>query len=241
MGDFIPWGVSVSLHSLQYMQEMQNRQEQQVLLLTAEQVSRLLHIDASTVYRMAGDGRLAAVKVGRQWRFPADRISRLLDLDGGVDGASSPAELPVVDTDRAQPVIDVAADLLGVMMVVTDMQGRPLTEVANPCPWFTDRANEPDLVQRCAAEWRALADDLDFDPRFQIGALGFECARAFVRDGSQLVGMVLAGGVAPEAGQPGPAHHDLYTLDLGQRQHVLATLPKVAATLSRVAHAATSA
>jgi excisionase family DNA binding protein len=237
----MPWGVSGTLHSLQDMQEMQDRQEQQVVLLTAEQVSRLLHIDASTVYRMAGDGRLAAVKVGRQWRFPADRISRLLDLDDGIDGATNLTELTAIDADRAQPVIDVAADLLGVMMVVTDMQGRPLTEVANPCPWFTDRASEPDVVQRCAAEWQALADDLDFDPRFQVGALGFECARAFVRDGSQLVGMVLAGGVAPDAGQPAPARNDLYTLDPGQRQHVLATLPKVAATLSRVAQAATTA
>jgi len=223
------------------MQSMQNRQEQQVTLLTAEQVSQLLHIDASTVYRMAGDGRLAAVKVGRQWRFPADRISRLLDLDGGIDSAAHSTELAAIDADRAQPVIDVAADLLGVMMVVTDMQGRPLTAVANPCPWFTDHASDPDMVQRCAAEWHALADDLDFDPRFQIGALGFECARAFVRDGSQLVGMVLAGGVAPDGERAGPANSDLYTLEPDQRQHVLATLPKVAATLSRVAHAATTA
>jgi len=221
------------------MQSMQDRQEQQVSLLTAEHVSRLLHIDASTVYRMAGDGRLPAVKVGRQWRFPADRIARLLDLD-----AAEPALLRTstplaseLDSHRAQPVIDVAADLLGVMMVVTDMQGRPITEVANPCAWFAQRGSDPDVVQRCAAEWHALADDLDFDPRFRPGSLGFECARAFVREGSQLVGMVLAGGVAPEES----TRDDLFTLDPTQRQHVLATLPKVAATLSRVAHAAPTA
>jgi excisionase family DNA binding protein len=213
---------------MQRMQDRQERQEQQVNLLTADHVSRLLHVDASTVYRMAGDGRLPAVKVGRQWRFPADRIARLLDLDAGV---------PDLDSRQAQPVIDVAADLLGVMMVVTDMQGRPITEVANPCPWFAERGSDPDVVQRCAEEWHALADDLDFDPRFRPGSFGFECARAFVREGSQLVGMVLAGGVAPEES----ARDDLYSLDPTQRQHVLVTLPKVAATLSRVAHTAPTA
>ncbi|MCU0263881.1 MAG: helix-turn-helix domain-containing protein, partial [Candidatus Nanopelagicales bacterium] len=48
-------------------------------LLTALEVQELLHIDRSTVYRMAEDGRLPAIRVGRSWRFPADRIEALLD------------------------------------------------------------------------------------------------------------------------------------------------------------------
>lgn len=47
-------------------------------MLTAQQVQDLLDIDASTVYRMAGDGRLPAVRIGRQWRFPAEAIEKLL-------------------------------------------------------------------------------------------------------------------------------------------------------------------
>jgi excisionase family DNA binding protein len=47
-------------------------------MLTAQQVQDLLDVDASTVYRMAGDGRLPAVRIGRQWRFPAEAIERLL-------------------------------------------------------------------------------------------------------------------------------------------------------------------
>ncbi|MFZ0325392.1 MAG: helix-turn-helix domain-containing protein [Actinomycetes bacterium] len=214
------------------MQEMQDRHAGRELL-TADAVAQLFHVDASTVYRMAGDGRLPAVKVGRQWRFPADRIARLLEVD---EARSSSTVAPVppsatLDADRAQPVVDVAAELLGVMMVVTDMHGQPLTSVANPCPWFGERAEDPDLVRRCVAEWHSLAEDLEFEPRFRAGSLGFECARAFVRDGAQLVGMVLAGGVAPDD-QPADG---LYALDPQHRQHVLATLPKVAATLSRVA------
>ena len=43
-------------------------------MLTAKEIQSLLDVDRSTVYRMAEDGRLPAIKVGRQWRFPAQKI-----------------------------------------------------------------------------------------------------------------------------------------------------------------------
>lgn len=201
-------------------------------LLTAQQVQQMLEVDRSTIYRMAEDGRLPAIKVGRQWRFPAESIAELLTPEGG-----RPVALPGVGDDPddvlvagARTVVAVSADLLGVMMVVTDMDGRQLTSVANPCEWFADRVDDPETVAACTAEWQLMADDLDFEPRFRTGALGFQCARALVRSGSSLVAMVLAGGIAPEgSGTPG-----LYHLDDAERARVLASLPKVAAALSRV-------
>jgi excisionase family DNA binding protein len=188
-------------------------------------VQDLLKVDASTIYRMAADGRLRAVKVGRQWRFPADAVDALL----GAGGAPSPA--PRSPDPTVQAVLDVSAALLGVMMVATDMSGRPITRVANPCPWFEDRAGDESTVLACTSEWRTLADDLDFTPRFRAGALGFECARTFVRRGSELVGMVLAGGVAVP-GEPGDGLHHL---DDAQRRAVLEALPTISAVLSRAA------
>ncbi|MEZ5117892.1 MAG: helix-turn-helix domain-containing protein [Candidatus Nanopelagicales bacterium] len=241
------------------MQERQSPEVGTARLLTSQQVQDLLGVDASTVYRMAADGRLPAVKIGRQWRFRADRISALLDGDTGpiptvpgpdaaphsaIPGPSptpgrgpAPAAVgaptqPRLRTEIAQPVVDAAADLLGVMMVVTDMAGRPVTHVANPCPRFAEHAADPDVITACAEEWRELAEDLDFEPRFAAGHLGFECARAFVRSGSELVGMVLVGGIAPE---PELAGDDLYHLTSDRRTEVLASLRKVAVTLSRVA------
>ena len=35
-------------------------------LLTTQQLQELIRVDRSTIYRMAEDGRLPAVKVGRQ-------------------------------------------------------------------------------------------------------------------------------------------------------------------------------
>lgn len=195
-------------------------------LLTAKQVQDRLHVDATTIYRMAADGRLPAVKVGRQWRFPSDGVEEML-----ASGGHTSAPRSALDPAPVQAVLDVAAPMLGVMMVVTDMTGQPISSVANPCPWFADRADDPDTLAACTAEWRAMADDLDFSARFQRAELGFECARVFIRSGAELVGMVLAGGVAPEGEQGG----GLYELDPRQRDAVLAALPRVSAALSTAA------
>jgi excisionase family DNA binding protein len=319
-------------HSLHVMQHMQPSPPGSRPLLTALEVQQLLHIDRSTVYRMAEDGRLPAIRVGRSWRFPADRIEAMLaaatppnpavegpagpataapapvapaavasataapgpaapgpvapaapataapgpavpgpavpgPADPGtvpparvasapppgmihagsaakglpnphgswVGGAGSPidrasAAEPALDLGAAGAAVEVAADLLGVMMVVTDMSGRPLTGVVNPCPWFAEHGTDRDVLDQCVAEWRDLADHPDLSPRFQPGALGFECARAFIREGTTLVGMVLAGGVSPST-DPG-THPDLYHLDGDQRDRVLAALPRIAAAIA---------
>jgi hypothetical protein len=110
------------------------------------------------------------------------------------------------------------------------MDGRPITDVVNPCPWFAERSDDTELVDACVSEWQQLADDPDLEPRFAPGVLGFECARAFVRSGTSLVAMVLVGGVAPAGSATPGLHH----LDDDGRRRVLASLPKVAAALSRV-------
>lgn len=204
-------------------------------LLTATQVGRLLDVDTSTVYRMAGDGRLPAVRVGRQWRFPAERIAQMLET--GVPGTAAvppPAtnghRPATVAPDLLATVLELVAESLGVMMVVTDMHGRPLTRVANPCRWFADHGQEPEVVAECVEEWRDMARELDLVPRFRMGRHGFLCARTFVRQGTELVWMVLAGGIAPD-GDDRPAD-GLFHLDDESQDHVLAMLPRVAASLA---------
>ena len=195
-------------------------------LLTARQVQTMFGVDRSTVYRMAEDGRLPALKIGRQWRFRPEEIERLLVASPGAAMLNgTPPALPA----SAAAVVEIAADLLGVMMVATDMHGRPLTGVANPSRWFAARADDPASLADCVVEWKMLADKPDFEPQFHTGQLGFQCARAYIRSGTSLVGMVLAGGVAP----PGNDSDELYHLDAIQRGRVLTALPKVAAALSR--------
>lgn len=205
------------------MQEMQTRQR----LLTAHQLQRLLHVDASTIYRMAADGRLPAIKVGRQWRFPADEIESRF---GTIPTLAAPTAAPAPDAEVLQGVIDFAASTLGVMMVVTDMNGHPKTEVANPCRRFAENAADPEFVAECAAEWAGMADDPDLLPRFVTGSTGFACARSFMRSGNQLTGMVLAGGLACDDDTAA----DLHQLTREERRKVLAALPRLAALLSRM-------
>jgi excisionase family DNA binding protein len=43
-----------------------------MIYLTTRQVQNILQVDRITIYRMLQDGRLKGVKIGQQWRFPAE-------------------------------------------------------------------------------------------------------------------------------------------------------------------------
>lgn len=198
------------------MQAVQETQERATSLpgglLSAEEVGRRLGVDVSTVYRMAGDGRLNAIKVGRQWRFPVESMP--------VMGSDSP-----IDTGTAEAVAAVAADLLGVMVVITDLDGRAMTQVHNSCERYLQASS--DAAEACVQEWRDLAGRSDFVPRFHRSGLDFECAAAFIRLGDRLVGLVIAGGIAP-LDEPAP---DVHVLTKVQRSLVLESLPRIAAAV----------
>ena len=51
-------------------------------LLTTSQVQDKLRVDRTTIYRMVEDGRLPAIRVGKQWRFQEDAIERWLHARG---------------------------------------------------------------------------------------------------------------------------------------------------------------
>ena len=184
-------------------------------LLTTKEVQDLFKVDKSTIYRMAEDGRIPAVKVGRQWRFPSDQLDSLL---GGAahQQPAPPLSAPptgeldlesVLPADTAQSVADLAADIFGIMAVVTDMEGNALSEVANPCGFFDTVFSGEYTADRCADSWRRLGEEIDLEPRFLPSHLGFLCARSFIRQGHTLVGMVIVGGVAPHTWPP--ADHDI--------------------------------
>jgi hypothetical protein len=161
--------------------------------------------------------------VGKQWRFPAEDIYRVISAQPPVLNTSP------LDPDVASAIAELAGELLGVMVVVTDMDGHPITPIANPCGWMMEHLGDPTVLNTCIAEWQDMADDHTFEPHFHTGQFGFECARAFVRSGRELVAMVLVGGIAANQ-EPG-----FYNLDPQARAHVLSALPKVAAALSKTA------
>lgn len=182
--------------------------------LTTQDVQELLHVDKSTVYRMAEDGRLPGVKVGRQWRFPADRIADRLGIDAG-EGTlkrgtvETPTAPPVhltdlLDIDAIETIAELLADLYGVMAVVTDMDGNPLTPVVNPCDFYSVIAEQPASAELCVTEWRSFAKRTEMTPRFTPSHLGFLCTRTFARVEHRPVGMLLIGGITPPEWPPPP-------------------------------------
>lgn len=175
-------------------------------LLTTRQVQDLLQVDRTTIYRMVESGRLPALRVGKQWRFARDAVADRL----GVRLASeTPARGEAPDLPRsnglqayfplecAQLTQDAFAEMLGVMMVVTDMEGKPITRPSNPPGFFLALTVSDPLLTACRSAWQQLAADLVLRPRLAPGDTGLLCARGLIRVGSELQGMVLIGGIAP--------------------------------------------
>lgn len=176
-------------------------------MLTAKELQDLLQVDRSTIYRMAEAGRLPAIKVGKQWRFPAEQVNSWLQKGSTTSEMTratvsqpngQPDELPaLLPLECVQLIQDSFADLLGVMLVVTDMSGKPISRPSNPCGLFQAISQVPYALQRCIQSWNKLADTIDLEPRFSQSHLMLQCTRALIRDGAQLKGMVVAGCVAP--------------------------------------------
>ncbi len=231
--------------------------------LTSQEMQELINVDRSTVYRMAEDGRLPGVKIGRQWRFPADRVAEQLGL--GTQQATRP--VPVADNahaglgallrpEVAQSVAELMGDLFGVMAVITDMDGQPLTAVANPCGYYAAIANQPGAVEACLSQWRLFAEEPHVAPRWVRTHIGFLCARTFVWVDLRPVGMIVVGGVTPPVWPPpqerveaiadevGVPHRALldtveqtWTVGIDQQRRILRLLPQMGDLVSHLASA----
>ncbi len=189
-------------------------------LLTTKQVQALLLVDRTTIYRMVEGGQLPAMRVGKQWRFARTDVEHWLQHgrygalpavqaearatqapgDGQVQEGDLAQVLPV---DCAQAVQDTFADMLGVTMVITDMQGNPVTRISNPCGFFTALMDgNPEGLQHCIHTWQQMAGHVALEPRFTLSEMGLLCARGLIRAGAELKGMVVVGGIAPDAWPP---------------------------------------
>jgi len=232
-------------------------------LLTTKDVQALIKVDKSTIYRMAEAGRIPAIKVGRQWRFPEDQLMEWLGerrapvQEAGAPGPSDPAAglEGLLPPKTMQALADLLGDMLGAMVVMTDMDGRPLTEIANPCGLFKAIQDVPGTLDKCIGGWKEFGEDVDLTPRFIPSHIGFLCSRGFVRVGSELKGMVIVGGIAPGEWPPPrdeiekvaaelgmtvdeiEAHIDeVYYLDEAHKNWIVSLLPSVGTLISHLAN-----
>jgi excisionase family DNA binding protein len=179
-------------------------------MLTAKDIQDLLQVDRSTIYRMVETGRLPAIKVGKQWRFPGDQVESWLKTQAVSPPLPTQASVAASSNDLAsllplecvQLIQDTYADALGVMLVVTDMEGKPVTQVSHACGLFEAISQVPEALQKCLASWRNLAVTIELEPKFRSSHLGLLCARGLIRMGATLQGMVVVGGIAPDDWPP---------------------------------------
>ena len=189
-------------------------------MLTAKDIQVLLQVDRSTVYRMAENQRIPAVKVGRQWRFPKDRVESWLQsqsIGSGVISAQPVARhlsqtLPVACVQMIQ---DVFSNVLGVFMVVTDMQGKPATEPSGTPGLLRLALGSSEGTAHLAQGWAGMGVGAYLEPRYETGPLGLLYTRGLIRAGTDLTGMVIVGGIAPENWPPVAAEIERLACVLG--------------------------
>lgn len=229
--------------------------------LTTRQLQEILHVDRTTIYRMADDGRIPAIKVGNQWRFSQRSIEGWLKTQSSVtvaadsvsahaNGLSLEKLLPV---DCVQRIQDTFADMLGVMMVITDLDGHPLTQVSNPCGFFKLAQASSLTWQQCQQEWSAQANQPSLQPILLHSHLGLLYTRGLVRVGSELKAMLVVGGIAPTQWPPDARElarlcealdvpeatlrrsiDHVFTLDALQQQQVMAFVQRIADIVAHI-------
>ena len=187
-------------------------------LLTTKQLQQILQVDRTTIYRLAEAGRIPAIKVGNQWRFPRQQIEAWLwqqNPQATPTPSPSPLALNDVQTEQTannidrifplecvQLIQDTFADLLGVMMVITDLEGNMITRPSNEAGLFTATETSPQAHQRCLEHWVEMAGDPRLQPGFQRSHLGLLCARGLIRVGHEIKAMLIVGGIAPDDWPP---------------------------------------
>ncbi len=200
-------------------------------LLTSKDMQTLLHVDRSTIYRMAEDGRLPAIKVGKQWRFPKHQVDNWLQIQSApaTNSLPQPPIEPIQNAldsllplDCVQLILDTFADSLGIMLVVTDMDGNPVTDVSHPCGLFTAISEVPNAIRKCVDNWRDMAATINLEPKFTSSHLGLLCARGMIRVGPELKGMVFIGGIAPKNWPPSPEQVQIMAAEFGVDADMLA-------------------
>ncbi len=160
--------------------------------LTSKQVQEMLQVDRTTIYRMLNDGRLNGSKVGGQWRFARREVEGLL-TNNPASPPPSQAEDDVLPISYIQGMQDVFAEMAQVGSVTTHLDGEPMTEVSNSCPFCQAILNSPSGRQACIESWRKLAETPTDTPQFFTCHAGFKYARASIKVDGEPIAMLIAG------------------------------------------------
>jgi excisionase family DNA binding protein len=189
-------------------------------LLTTRQLQELLQVDRITIYRMLKDGRLQGFKVGGQWRFSQRAIEEWLQkqrasLELAVaqeiqdEGQPSAQSLPL---SCVQAIQGIFAEALGIGAVTTDVDGIPITPMANSCEFCSLVRGTEAGRERCISSWCTGLQQEQAVPQHATCHAGLHYVSGRIELKGQLVAVIHAGQFldhAPDGGGPMIAVEDL--------------------------------
>jgi excisionase family DNA binding protein len=207
-------------------------------LLTTRQVQELLKVDRITVYRMLNDGRLKGVKIGQQWRFPRREVERLLGREE--IAAPVPVLVPAdtsFPTHCAQTIQNLFSEVGQISALIVDMQGRPLTEISNPCALCRMLLSSPGGAAACQQSWQTFARQSAAGGRYFTCHAGLNYTGMPIYDREEQIGLFLTGQFYWQA--PNPAEETArieqlasqHQLPLGALQEAARSIPVIPAEL----------
>lgn len=120
-----------------------------------------------------------------------------------------------------QLIQDSFADILGVMVLVTDVDGNLVTKPSNPCGFFLAAEESPEARKRCLELWVRMAHEPALTPRFIESHLGLLCARGLIAVEGEIKAMLVLGGIAPKQWPPDEQKLHQIAEDLGLDAAVL--------------------
>jgi excisionase family DNA binding protein len=145
--------------------------------LTAKQVIELLKVDRTTLYRMIRENRIKGVKVGSQWRFPANEITAIMNGNLPEDIASEPPK-EILPIHCIQPIQEVFSDIIGVAALTTDSDGNPITEISNACRFCNMILSTESGKEACRLSWKNLRFSNNGHPVFNTCHAGLKYSGA---------------------------------------------------------------
>jgi excisionase family DNA binding protein len=152
--------------------------------LTAKQVIELLKVDRTTLYRMIRENRIRGVKVGSQWRFPANEITAIMNGNLPVDTIASEPPKEILPIHCIQPIQEVFSDIIGVAALTTDSEGYPITEISNTCKFCNMILSTESGKEACHKSWRNLRFSNNGHPVFNTCHAGLKYSGAnIIADG----------------------------------------------------------
>jgi excisionase family DNA binding protein len=163
-------------------------------LLTAQQVEDLLKVNRITIYRMLQDGRLNGVKIGQQWRFPANQFDKLLTglslkTDPSSIDAGKKAGFP---THCVQTIQDLFADVGQVSTITLESIGNPFTQISHPSAYWWLIYQNPAGKTICEESWKEIALDAHAEGWFTC-RLGCVYLKLPIHDEEEVIGFALVG------------------------------------------------